>query len=478
LKSAIFKNIRVWSGVIILAVGAIVISGCGKIWQNVNYKPFYISATWVSGSNIGNQRGIYGVKGTGSTANIPGGRTGANSWSDASGNLWLFGGAGQDSTNTYGYLNDLWEYSPSTKQWTWISGSNVVNQNGAYGALGAGSTLFTPGARWSSKTFTDASGNLWLFGGYGYDSAGNLGDINDLWRFTPSTLQWAWISGSNTWFQGPTYGTRGVGSTSNIPGARADGASWTDSAGNFWLFGGNGLDGTGAGVLGDLWEYTPSSNKWTWVSGNNVRNMSGIYGTQNVGSTANVPGTRESLVWWLDHSGNFWLLGGIGYDGSGANGSLNDLWEYTPSNNQWTWVSGSNLVNQLGKYGVGGIATASSVPSARTNIIASWTDSSGNFWMFGGIGYDSVGINGYLNDVWEYVPSTHVWTWVAGSNLVNRNPNYGTLGIPAYNNIPGARNTPISWTDSSGNFWLFGGFGYDATGNQTSLNDLWLFGLP
>jgi len=34
------------------------------------------------------------------------------SWSDASGNLWLFGGEGFDSTGTEGTLNDLWEYQP------------------------------------------------------------------------------------------------------------------------------------------------------------------------------------------------------------------------------------------------------------------------------------------------------------------------------------------------------------------------------
>jgi hypothetical protein len=39
---------------------------------------------------------------------------------------------------------------------------------------------------------------------------------------------------------------------------------------------------------------------------------------------------------------------------------------------------------------------------------------------------------------------------------------------------PGARDNPISWTDTSGNVWLFGGFGFGASSSQGGdLNDLW-----
>jgi len=49
---------------------------------------------------------------------------------------------------------------------------------------------------------------------------------------------------------------------------------------------------------------------------------------------------------------------------------------------------------------------------------------------------------------------------------------YGKKGTPAAGNTPGARQTAISWTDSSGNFWLFAGIGPDSVGNQGALNDL------
>ncbi len=37
---------------------------------------------------------------------------------------------------TSGYLNDLWKFSPSTNQWTWISGNNTINVPGVYGIQG------------------------------------------------------------------------------------------------------------------------------------------------------------------------------------------------------------------------------------------------------------------------------------------------------------------------------------------------------
>ena len=47
--------------------------------------------TWMSGTNSVDQPGIYGTKGMAAAANQPGGREGSVSWTDATGNLWLFG---------------------------------------------------------------------------------------------------------------------------------------------------------------------------------------------------------------------------------------------------------------------------------------------------------------------------------------------------------------------------------------------------
>ena len=51
-------------------------------------------------------------------------------WTDGSDNFWLFGGSGYDSTGALGDLNDLWEYSPTAKTWTWMSGSAKISASG------------------------------------------------------------------------------------------------------------------------------------------------------------------------------------------------------------------------------------------------------------------------------------------------------------------------------------------------------------
>ena len=71
---------------------------------------------------------------------MPGSRYGGIGWTDASGNLWLFGGDGYDSAATFqtpfqGWLNDLWKYDPSMGNWTWEGGSNLENASGVYGTL-------------------------------------------------------------------------------------------------------------------------------------------------------------------------------------------------------------------------------------------------------------------------------------------------------------------------------------------------------
>ena len=62
---------------------------------------------------------------------------------------------------------------------------------------------------------------LW---GYGFDANGNVGNLNDLWEFNPSTKQWTWMGGSSTVGnrrgQPGVYGTSGTPAAGNIPGGR------------------------------------------------------------------------------------------------------------------------------------------------------------------------------------------------------------------------------------------------------------------
>ena len=86
-----------------------------------------------------------------------------------------------------------------------------------------------------------------------------------------------------------------------------------------------------------------------------------------------------------------------------------------------------------------------------------------------------------LNDLWEFNPTTDLWTWMGGSSTVPNDgsnsegqfPVYGYLGVQAATNMPGGRRSPAGWTDGSGNFWLFGGFGCEPVHCGDFLNDLW-----
>lgn len=369
-------------------------------------------------------------------------------------------------------------------EWAWMNGSQTTDQPGSYGAQGAFSAGNSPGARIWACSWTDTSGNLWLFGGYGFATTSTMGDFNDLWEY--SNGQWAWMGGLNHGVgfglgnQPGIYGTMGVPSPANQPGARDSATCWTDTQGNFWLYGGSGFDSTGtAGNLGDLWKY--SNGEWTWMAGSNIAAQPGIagawqgaavYGTEGVAAPGNTPGMRQLASGWADASGNLWLFGGMGVIPNGTYGEIvlqNDLWKY--SNGMWTWMAGSNQGDQYGTYGTLGTPAPGNTPGERSGA-ATWTDASGNLWLFGGLGIGTSGDNCggaaicIINDLWEFNPSLNEWAWMGGPDLSNQPGVYGTEGVAASGNVPPPREEATAWTDSAGNFWLFGGDTY---------NDLWKY---
>ena len=215
--------------------------------------------------------------------------------------------------------------------------------------------------------------------------------------------------------------------------------------------------------------------EWTWMGGSSTVPTSegggqpGVYGTLELPASGNYPGSRDGAVSWTDSSGNLWLFGGSGWDATRTYQLLNDLWEFSPSSKQWTWIGGSSTGGQSGVYGTEGSPAAGNIPGGR-QLAASWTDKSGNFWLFGGYAANAAG---YLNDFWMFNPSTKQWTWMGGSSTGGQTGVFGTLGTPAAGNFPGNRTGASSWVDSSGNFWLFGGFYYNANNSYGFLNDLW-----
>jgi N-acetylneuraminic acid mutarotase len=370
------------------------------LWK---FSPAAGTWTWVSGADTLNQPGVYGSKGTAAAANVPAARDTCASWRDPSGRLWLFGGFGHDSTANEGNLNDLWMFDPSTSMWTWVSGSNLAGHPGVYGVQGTPDPANVPGARFGAVSWTGADGKLWLFGGSVAITQNGNDDFNDLWSFDPETGIWTWVSGSDTKGEIGSYGTMGVASDSNVPGARDASVAWRDASGNFWLFGGFGRSGTiDSGQLSDLWKFDPQALRWTWEGGLMLVNQPGVYGTQGTASAGNIPGGRNGAVAWLDPNGKFWLFGGAGLGETSTVGVLADLWRYDPATGYWTWVQGPKTVNRVGDLSDMGTRYLSNNPGAR-KYSAGWIDAQGNLWLLGGAGYGASGGQGWLNDMWEYV---------------------------------------------------------------------------
>ncbi|MFI5390977.1 MAG: kelch repeat-containing protein, partial [Bacteriovoracales bacterium] len=375
-----------------------------------------------------------------------------------------------DSKNETATLNIIGDFK---YLWTWMSGTNSLNNPGVSGAESDN----MPRGKIGSVSWTDAYGNFWLFGG----ASSPKYFYSDLWIYNLNSKQWYLVNPQNANFNQPgSYGEVGEPSPNNYPRGRYYANSWTDKNGNFWLFGGGGfggLDNKGEPLasigFNDLWKYDPKIQLWTWMSGSNQSNQPGVYDTKGVPSSSSMPSARHSSMSWTDSSGKLWLFGGCEKPSQGA---LNDLWNYDLSNNKWTWVGGSNSINKVGIYGPKGIPLKEkdNYPGGRQNGL-SWTDSSGNLWLFGGWGYGKAS-SGYLNDLWKFNPSNGEWTWVSGSDSPNQAGIYGNIGEASPNNTPGARQTSISWSDPSGNLWLFGGLEH-FTSPYTYYNDLWKFNI-
>ncbi|MFI5149452.1 MAG: kelch repeat-containing protein [Bacteroidia bacterium] len=414
---------------------------------------------WMTGSNTPNSAGNYGAMGFASASNEPPARYAANVWTDNNGKFWMFGGYETTGPNRF---NDLWMFDPTTNMWTWMNGPNTPNNTPTWGTQGVPAPGNNPGYRqYGGVTWCDKNNNLWLFAGFG-----GTGAYADLWEYLPSLNEWVWMKGPNTNFPGGSYGTQGVAAPSNYPSYRFECASsWVDAAGDLWFFGGQGN-----GLFNDLWRFNIASNNWTWMSGSQFNYPAGSYGTKGVASPSNSPPGRMCHTSWLDQAGNFWIFGGNDSSFfSPGTGMLNDLWKYDPVANMWTWMSGSNAINQPGVYGTSCTPDVNNIPSGRIETRSCWTDHCGNFWMFGG-GDDIKGQKG-RNDLWTYNPNTNQWAWVNGASTLNQAAVYGSVTVPAAANHPGARMGSVCWIGKTG-LYMFGG---GAFAGPSYFSDMWKY---
>ena len=150
--------------------------------------------------------------------------------------------------------------------------------------------------------------------------------------------------------------------------------------------GGSGMD------TGDVGNVTVvcGFGQWTWEGGSNTVNASGVYGTQGTASASNVPGSAlfsellDRLVRQFLAVRRRWLRLDRRYGISERSVAIQSEHRTVDLDQR------RQAANASGIYGTQGTASASNVPGARY-AASSWIDSSGNLWLFGGVGYDSAG---------------------------------------------------------------------------------------
>lgn len=438
-----------------------------------------IQWTWISGDSTGNKIDVYGNKRMLDLLNKPGCFGPQNAWTDSAGNLYMFQGSTLDIRLGFDtipvFSNALWKYSPVVNTWAMITGANSTIPAAPYGGEVAGTPGLpapgnTPGILlYNGTMWTDSAGKRWMYGGK--DNYRDFGTKCQLWKFDPAIGQWTYVSGSSD-DTSPSYGSKGVATLSNIPGARVGVSSWLGRKGQFYIYGGYCM--LRHANYGDVWKFDTSLHQWTWVSGKQVVfdvKDAPVYGTSGVFAAGNTPGAASATKIGKPDS-----AGIVSMDVAG------ELWNFSVELDQWAWISGDRTkittpAMPPRNYGIKGVPSISNNPGLRAGT-ANWTDSSGNLWTYGGYLTDAItNKNTYLNDLWKYSYKTGEWVWVDGDSTLNRRPDFGVKGMPSATSQPGGRSGAVTWKDANGGIWMFGGA---RSGNQASyingtdrLNDLW-----
>jgi len=273
-----------------------------------------------------------------------------------------------------------------------------------------------------------------IFGGDG-SYAGS-----DIWSYDINAKAWAIISNRG---QNEVYTDKFNESTVAHPGDRTRMASVMDKNGYFWFFGGETKDLGFHTGWNDLWKFNPTTKNWTWMGGSTTHSSAGSY---NVPNTPDWPRARYRVRGWFDKDGNYWIFGGVYFDGVNPPFPLNDMWKYNVSTKVWTCETGD--CNQLhmpnapsGVYpATVGQSSVSYKPRARCDY-GYWQDLEGNFLFFGGNNGDAHSIGCSLADTWKYNPKTKVWTYLAQETS------------PSINS-PGPQIEPLCWMGNDGVPWM------------------------
>mgnify|MGYP000206281341 CR=1 FL=1 len=359
----------------------------------------YENETWIllSGVNSGanaERNGSYGTLGQASASNYPGSRHSAMTWVDQNGDFWMFGGYGRDATSaSRSYLNDLWRFDYSLKQWVWEAGSSANSFAG---------DANNPSARFGGAVWSVGS-DAYVFGGRTFPlSPGKY--LNDLWKWDGTS--WSLVSGSSTVNSHSDYS-----SGSPYPGGRYYSAV-SQNENKVYLYGGTGVNSSSnLTSLDELWQCDLSSGSpvWSFLSGTtqiaSFSDPDPVYEVNGeVKPTLNAaglnPGGIERGFSWADETGVY-VFGGL----SSSNNWSNALWHW--DGNNWAFLKGDQTTNMANK----GLQYSSSISEADlSNLPAGryrglyWKSNDGAFHLYAGSGtadYTPANtINSWLGDHW------------------------------------------------------------------------------
>ena len=231
----------------------------------------------------------------------------------------------------------MWRYNIGTNEWTWMKGSNVMNDIGSLGVKGVETAANLPSARMSYTQWKGQDGNFYIFGGGTFTSS-----YNDVWKYNLQSNNWTWVSGSGLTDHDGIYSTKCNPNNIDFPHARMENSTIAfgeNKSHLLWSFGGfQKVNLTNS--YNDLWIYNMNNSNWTWVSGYDytVLNTTGDYGVKGVASPTNVIPARGGACIWKDNNDNLYFFGGMAADSTlptppghpFALGLKNDLWRFTP----------------------------------------------------------------------------------------------------------------------------------------------------
>jgi len=346
-------------------------------------------------------------------------------WTDTAGNFWV-----------YAY-SDLWKYDPVVNTWSFMTGiyGDTLRIQSPMGVFNAQNS---PGIRSiGTITWTTPDNLLWMYGG------GGALENASLWKYSPALNEWAWMGT----FMSLNYGIKGVPDTANSPGSRAESnTAWVDSLGNLWLFGGQTILGCG----NDMWKYDVGTGIWTWMSGSNINEDMGSYGTMGVPSINNYPSSRWTNFFWKDDAGHFWI--GLGRSFSGA--SHTDIWKFNPVSLEWTWMRGaSNTTKDCPTLATCEINSANH-PGRRFENRSTWKVSDRFILTYAS--ETCFPNSSSFNDLWAYLPLQNNWVKLADYPVAGH---YGTKGVPSSLDYPAWRTGAASFKDKNNNCWVYSGRG-------------------